>query len=142
MYSPLKNYSICIPKVHMNISENTIRNWLNKNDIFTILQYKEVPWKHSSHFKRILMYIDWNKHHSEYTNYLERLEHSQAIYLVDYPNIYHIYKYRPTYVQDGINANTNLSHQVSKDQCKHSGVNQKSSSRGASITVGNVDNFA
>ena len=113
MYSPpVKDYSICIPKVHMNISETTIRNrFVNTTDIFTILQYKEVPWKHNVHYKRILMYIDWNKHHSQYTNYFERLEHGQAIYLVEYPNIYHIYKYRPTYVQD----NSHLSHQVSNN---------------------------
>lgn len=112
MYSPpVKDYSICIPKVHMNISEATIRNRFVNTDIFTILQYKEVPWKHNVHYKRILMYIDWNKHHSQYTNYFERLEHGQAIHLVEYPNIYHIYKYRPTYVQD----NSHLSHQVSNN---------------------------
>ena len=88
------NYSICIPKLSNTITESTICSLITNTNFCTILNYKEIPWKNSTLFKRVLMYIKWNQEHEQYTVLQEQLNHGKSIKIIDFPNDYYIFKYK------------------------------------------------
>lgn len=83
---------ICIPKMDSQVSEKTIRVGIENLKMGNIRRYTEIPWKHDSTVKRILMSIDWNKSHSQYSSIQERLNNGKNIKIVNNTDIWHIFK--------------------------------------------------
>ena len=83
---------ICIPKMDSLVSEKTIRKGIENNNLGIIERYTEIPWKNDAKVKRILMNINWNKWHSQYSDIQERLSNGKNIKIVNNTDIWHIFK--------------------------------------------------
>ena len=83
---------ICIPKMDARVTEMKIRKGIESKQIGKVTRYKELYWKNDSSNKRIMMCIDWNKEHSQYTQMRDRLEKGENIKIVNDTEIWHVYK--------------------------------------------------
>ncbi len=85
-------HDICIPKMDAKVSEREVRIGIEKTKIGKVRQYKETPCTSDRSIKKILMSIDWNKEHAQYTQLKERLENGKSVKIVNDTVIWHIYK--------------------------------------------------
>lgn len=83
---------ICIPKMDAEVTEKTIKEGIEKQKIGRIKKYTEIAWKNDPRVKRIIMTIDWNRAHSQFSQIQERLSSGQNIKILNNLDIWHVYK--------------------------------------------------
>lgn len=83
---------ICIPKMSVQVTDKIIKEGIEKQKIGRIKRYTEIAWKNDPTVKRILMTLEWNTKHSQYSQIQERLSNGQNIKIVNNMDIWHIYK--------------------------------------------------
>lgn len=91
MCGSIKN-NACIPKMNSCVSESQIRKGIENTNIGIVLAYTEILWKFDSSYKRIVMFIEWNKDHIQYDQMNSRLEKGDNIKIVNDTAIWHVYK--------------------------------------------------
>jgi len=89
--------TLCIPKVSASLTESKLRLIIDSTLLGSVYYYKEIPWKFNRAYKRILFTMNWNPSHDCYTEFTERLNHNHSIQIIDYPDVYFIYKFKPSY---------------------------------------------
>jgi hypothetical protein len=103
--------SLCIPRVPRNLTYKNFSQLIQKSQIGTVHQYREIPLKQDPSTKRILFKIKWNTDSSKTQKYIDMLANDKTIKLVyDFPWYWLIFISREqSHHTSNTNTNTNTN---------------------------------